>query len=113
MVDRRQSLEAVPVMNQGVRFEDEQDTGRVVITVRQQRGNGFLARFQPPFIERTVRLDELGSFVFKRIDNQRSTLRIIEDFAGRYRVNRREATLSTVEILKSLVKRGIISIAIK
>ena len=44
---------------------------------------------------------------------RRTTLEIIEKFAGHYRLNRREATLSTVEFLKSLVKRGVISILIK
>jgi hypothetical protein len=113
VVDRRQSLAGVPVLNEGVEFKDEPETGRVVISVRLRRGKGFLARFQPPVMERTIRLDELGSFVFHRIDSQRSTLGIIEEFAARYRLNRREATLSTVEFLKSLVRRGVISIVIK
>ncbi|MGI6087644.1 MAG: PqqD family protein [Kiritimatiellia bacterium] len=63
--------------------------------------------------ERKIRLDELGGYVFKLVDQQRTTLEIIEKFAGHYRLNRREATLSTVEFLKSLVKRGVISILIK
>lgn len=64
-------------------------------------------------MERNVRLDEIGGFVFKLIDNRRNTLEIIDIFLAKYRVNRREATLSIVGFLKSLVKRGIVSIAIR
>ena len=81
--------------------------------MKLRRGGGFLARFQPPVLERNVRLDAIGGFVFKLINNERNTQEIINMFLVKYRVNRREATLSVVDFLKSLVKRGIISIAIK
>lgn len=102
----------MPVLNEGVTFV-ENDPGRVVITVRLKRRNGFLARFQPPVLERVIKLDDLGSFVFRQVDNRRTTLDIIDTFVSRFRVNRREATLSTVGFIKSLVQRGVISIAIK
>lgn len=111
-IDRRQSLDGIPVLNEHVSCENDQ-TGRLVINIKLKRGNGFLARFQPPVLERNVKLDEIGGFVFKLIDNQRSTLEIIELFLEKYRVNRREATLSVVDFLKSLVKRGAVSIAIR
>ncbi len=104
----------MPVLNEGISFSEEPDSGRLVLTVRQTRrrrrwwGRGSLA-----VNERTIRLDELGSYVFKLVDQRRTTLEIIEKFAGHYRLNRREAALSTVEFLKSLVKRGVISILIK
>lgn len=99
-------------MNENVSHADN-EPGRLVINVKLKRGDSFLARFQPPVLERNVKLDEIGSFVFKLIDNQRSTLEIVELFLAKYRVNRREATLSVVEFLKSLVKRGIVSIVIR
>ena len=102
----------MPVLNEGVTFAEEPDSGRVVLTVRQNRPRRWLGRGS--FVnERKIRLDELGGYVFKLVDHQRTTLEIIEKFAGHYRLNRREATLSTVEFLKSLVKRGVISILIK
>lgn len=111
-IDRRQSLEGVPVLNEGVAFV-EHEPGRVVITARLKRRGGFLARFQPPVLERVIKLDELGSFVFRQVDNRKTTLDIIDAFVSRFRVNRREAALSTVSFLKSLVQRGVISIAVK
>jgi hypothetical protein len=111
-IDRRQSLEGIPVVNENVSFTDD-GTGRLIINARTMRGKGFLARFQPPVLERNIKLDEIGSFVFKLIDNRRNTLEIIDVFLAKYRVNRREATLSVVDFLKSLAKRGIVSIAIR
>ena len=111
-MDRRQSLEGVPVLNENVSQADD-ETGRLVINIKVKRGNSFLARFQPPVLERNIRLDEIGGFVFKLIDNRRTVLEIIELFLEKYRVNRREATLSVVAFLKSLVKKGVVSIVIK
>jgi hypothetical protein len=103
----------VPVLNEGVTFAEEPGSGRLVLTVRQSRPRRWLGRGSLTMSERKIRLDELGGYVFKLVDQQRTTLEIIEKFAGHYRLNRREATLSTVEFLKSLVKRGVISILIK
>lgn len=100
------------MLNEGVTFVDS-DPDRIVITIRMKRRDGFLTRFQPAVLERVVKLDELGSFVFRQIDNQKTTLDIINAFVVRYQVNRREATLSTVSFLKSLVTRAVISIAVK
>lgn len=105
-------MEGIPVLNENVSHADDK-TGRLVIHIKLKRGNGFLARFQPPVLERSIRLDEIGGFVFKLIDNKRSVLEIIELFLAKYRVNRREATLSVVEFLKSLIKRRIVSIVIR
>ncbi len=110
-LDRAQSLDGVPVLNQGVTWAE--DNGRVVLTIRQGRRPGLIGRFQPPIMERTVKLDALGTFVFRQIDNQRDTRGIVAAFLDRYGVNRREAILSTVEFLKALARRGAISIAVK
>lgn len=112
MIDRRESLEGVPVVHNGVTVSAEK-LGRVTLDIKIPRGRGLLARFQPPIMERRIKLDELGSYVFRLIDNKKSTREIIEMFMARYRTNRREATLSVVAFLKSLVTRGVISIMIR
>ncbi len=72
-----------------------------------------LARFQPPVFERRVTLDELGTFVLRQIDGRRSTRAIVDGFAARYQVSRRQAELSCVEFIRSLAARQVISILIK
>ena len=111
-IDRRASLDGVPVLNHGVRLKDEPD-GRVLVTVELARRTGFWARFQQPVNRRRLRLDELGSFVVRQIDGRRSVRQIIEAFVGRYRTNRREAELSTADFLRTLARRRVISVVIK
>jgi len=110
-MDRRQSLAAIPALNEEVRVE-AQDDGRVMLYVPVRRRAGFLARFQPAVMEKRIRLEELGSFVFGQIDGRRTTQDIIEAFLVRYQTNRREAELSTAEFLRSLVVRNVVSLGI-
>ena len=100
------------MVNAGVSATDLED-GRLHVVVRLKRGTGFMARFMPPVLERSVKLDELGAFVFRLVDGRRTVLQIVEAFAKRYKANRREAELSTVDFLRSLAQRQIISIAIR
>ena len=111
-IDRRQSLDGIPVLNELVSCEGVPN-GRLMVNIKLKRGKGVIARFQPPVLERNLKLDEIGGFVFKLIDNRRSTLEIIDLFLAKYRVNRREATLAIVDFLKSLVKKGAVSIVIR
>lgn len=111
VVDRRMALAGVPVLCTGVSIAKDAD-GRTVVTVRTPRGNGWLARFQPPVLERKVRLDEPGCYVIGLIDGRRDVLSIISAFQERYRTNRRETELSVVAFIKSLVQRNVAVIAI-
>lgn len=111
VIDRGLALAGIPVRNDGVAVESQQD-GKVLVTVRTARGNGWLARFQPPVLEHKVRLDDLGGFVLGLVDGRRDVLSIINLFEKKYRLNRRETELSVAAFLKSLVQRNVISIAI-
>jgi hypothetical protein len=111
-LDRRRSLAGIPVVNPGVAVEDL-EAGRCVLVVRQRlKRDGLLRRFKPTERQRRVKLDELGCFVFKRIDGERPVIEIVDAFVARFKVNRREAELSVVDFLKSLTRRNIISIAV-
>ena len=112
-VSRQASLAAVPVVNDGVTSAPLGADGNLLLTVRVRRGRGYLARFQPPVLEKRIKLDELGTFVYNQIDGKKSTLDIIEAFLTRYRTSRREAELSTVAFLKSLTERLAISIVVE
>jgi hypothetical protein len=111
LINRTQSLTGIPVVNDGVKTVEAD--GRLQVVVRWQRTRGLWSRFMPPVLERTVKLDEVGAFVFRLIDGRRNVRQIIEEFVRRYRANRREAELSTVAFLRSLAERRVISIVIK
>lgn len=112
VLSRRESLTAIPVVNNGVQPE-RNDRDCVVLHVQVHRGTGLLARFQPPVMEKVVELDELGGFVFELIDGKRAVIEIVNGFEKKYRLNRREAELSVAKFLRSLAERQIISLVIK
>ncbi len=111
-IDRRRSLDGIPVVN-GVARATLTEAGRVVVVLRHVRGKGLLSRLAPPVIERRFELDELGSFVFRLIDGQRTVAGIVEAFREQYRLNRREAELSTVSFLRMLAQRRVIAVVVK
>ena len=112
-LDRETSLRGIPVLNEGVTSRERED-GRLRVCVRiARKSGGVFVRFLPPVFERNVNLDELGSFVFRQIDGNKSTRDIIKAFVKEFRVNRREAELSCVHFLRSLAQRRVISIAIR
>ena len=111
-IDRARSLDSVPICNEGLRV-DETKKNRLVVTIRLKRGKGLMSRFLPKEFKRQVKLDELGTYVFRRIDGETTTRQIIDAFRERYRVNRREAELSCVAFLRSLASRHVISIVVK
>lgn len=111
-IDRRRSLDAIPVRNEGV-FEKLRSDEELELVVIVKRGNGFLARFQPRVMERSLKLDGLGIFVFDQIDDKRTTRNIIDAFVKCFKVNRREAELSCVQFLRNLAERQAISIVVK
>lgn len=111
-LDRKQSLQGVPVINPGVTWKERGD-GVLTVTVKVSRSAGVLGFFQPKESEKRIELDALGSFVLSQIDGEKTAQQITEAFVARFKVHRREAELCIVSFLKSLLKRCIISIAIR
>lgn len=116
VVDRRLSLQGIPVVNPGVKWTAKAGAGVsgecLLVTVPIGRSSGVLGWFQPERCERRVELDALGSFVLTQIDGKKTALDIAEEFVIRFKVHRREAEMCIAAFLKSLLERCIISIAI-
>jgi hypothetical protein len=116
-----------PVMNR------EQALNMVVVrneTVRSETGAGGLVRLhyevasRPWFgrlaervgmwdgspVQRTLELDELGSFVWNTIDDKQTVRALSERFVQRYRVQTREAEVAVTEFLRQLGRRGLIAL---
>jgi hypothetical protein len=111
-IDRKRSLQGIPVVSDDVTVK-ETGEGVLVLTIRVKRGKGLFQRFLPETIERSMKLDELGTFVFREIDGKRTVKQIVDRFVDRYRVNRREAELSCVSFIRSLAQRRVVALAIK
>lgn len=64
---------------------------------------------QRPMIKR-LELDEMGSFVWDRIDGVRSVRRIAGELAAHYGLQAREAELSVTAFIKTIGQRGLIGL---
>lgn len=111
---REQSLRCVPIKNQLVE-EARGDSGEVTLYLPRRDVwwvNALAKVFYIPKRGRGVVLDELGTRVWDMLDGQATVKQVIEQFASRYRLSKREAELSIVAHLKNLAKRGLIGIAV-
>ena len=113
-LDREQSLAARPVLNKLVKVERD-EKGNVVLHVPRPDTTTvrLLARHfkLPPY--KRVALDELGAFVIELCDGQNSVRVVVDKFAKRFTLNRREAEVSMATFLRDLARRNIIGLVIE
>lgn len=111
-IDRRQSLAGVPILHDGVKVE-QAPSGTLVLQITMGRGSSFFDIFRPAVTHRKYELDEFGSFVITEIQHRKTVLDIIRSFERRFRMSHREAELGVVAFIKMLMKRNVLSVAIK
>lgn len=88
---------AVPVRNPAVTTR-RNDDGTVTLLV-------------PPD-GRTISLDEIGSYVWESCDGETTIEELADALAAKYQLQRKEAQMSTVDYLKTLVKDDLLGIAV-
>jgi hypothetical protein len=64
----------------------------------------------PAGATRTFELDEMGLFVWDCCDGQISSEQILRRLAEHYKLNLREAEVSTMKFLEMLARRGLIDV---
>ena len=111
-LDRRRSLAGVPVIHDNVEICGDEE-GHITLRMTVKRGYGFFERFRPPVTERKYELDEFGTFVVRQIQKRKNVLAIVRAFEHRFRMSHRESELGVVAFVKILMKRDVISVAVK
>jgi hypothetical protein len=105
----------VPVRNAEVRVEASgEGTVRLAYPLAVKPWFGRLAEKvnlwdQRPMIKK-LDLDEMGTFVWERIDGERTVRRIAEEFADHYGLQPREAELGVTAFIKTIGQRGLIGL---
>ncbi|MFW6189211.1 MAG: PqqD family protein [Planctomycetota bacterium] len=113
-LDREDSLSAKPVLNRLVKTERDEKDNIVLHVPRPDNSTvRWLARVLhlPPY--KKVALDELGTFVIERCDGEHTVEDIVDKFTKRFKLNRREAEVSTSTFLRNLARRSIIGLVIE
>lgn len=112
-LDREQSMQSVPVLNQLITVEYDVDDNAVLNVPRKRTTMvKLMARFfsLPPY--KQIELDELGTYTIELCDGEHTVEEIIEEFADRFDLSLREAEVSMLSYLQTLAKRGIIAFAV-
>lgn len=113
---REQSLAAVPVRNASLEIARD-DAGIVTVTIPWRPGRwasmvGALMMVPRARRRRVVQLDEVGSYVFDLCDGERPVKTIVDIFAQRYKLSRKEALVSIMTYLGQLARRGIMALMV-
>ncbi len=113
-LDRKTSLSAKPVLNRLVKTERTEDGNTILLVPRPDTWwvRWVTRSFQLPAYKR-VALDELGSFVIEHCDGEHTVRDVVDKFAKKYRLNRREAEVSMNTFLRDLARRSIIGLVIE
>lgn len=110
---RDQALEARPVRNPSLEWQELEDGEVEVLLTRRQDLTGRILgwAFMVP-TSRPVRLDEVGATVWQHCDGQHTVADLVKVLAAKYQMGKREVELSLVEYLKTLGKRGMVAFVV-
>lgn len=110
--DRQTSLQGIPHFHPSVSLK-KNEKGESLLLI--QRNNWFFPAISKLFGQNTIPprrilLDDLGTFVTDLIDSKTNVQKIIQKFNKKYQLHPKEAELSIVAFLNSLISRNAIYI---
>jgi len=112
-LDRQTSLSARPLRNPLLKWEKDDD-GLVAVRVPRKDTRWVKALSRAFYIPggRTFSLDEPGSFVWELCDGKTEVRAIIQRFARRFKLTRKEAEMSTLQYFKVMTRKGFVGLAV-
>ena len=109
--NRSEALGAVPVKAPVVKREEK--GGKVYVTVEFKRPGWQRALGADQRCQRTYGLDAYGHEVYEFCDGRHSVQEGVERFAEKHHVSLPEAELAVTTFLQTLMKKGLVGMAIK
>lgn len=112
VVSWKKMLEARPVRNVAADFQSSEE-GEVSIQVSKRKPVFLIPPFSwfiRPNLKHTVRLDKIGTQIWKLCDGQRTVEDVIDEFSKIYKLSFHEARVSVTGYIKLLIQRGVIAI---
>ena len=104
---REEIRRAVPIRNSAALEEG----GIVQVPLSERSGFfGWLARKSKASNRLEIELDEIGLFVWEKIDGRRSVAGIADALSKEYKLNKHDAEASLLEFIDRLRQRGLISL---
>ncbi len=113
-LDRETSLSARPLRNPLLQWERD-EKGLVLVRVPRKDTRWVKALSRAFYVPKgkTFSLDELGSFVWDLCDGKRDVRTIIQRFAERFKLTRKEAEISTLQYFRLMTRKGFVGLAVE
>jgi hypothetical protein len=110
-LDRHQAVDARPLrLAEAEVTPADNGGGRLCVPLRPPRWARWVFRF-PEGATKSFELDALGMLVWEACDGKTSVLQIVRRLEKRYHLTSREAEVSAVAFLQTLMKKGLIGMA--
>lgn len=113
-LSREQALAARPVrLPADPKLEPLPSGGaRLTVKLRPSRWGRLLLRLPESGLPRTFELDAVGLHVWQACDGATTVERLIRSIADEFRLNLREAEVSTLQFLQTLTGKGLIGLEV-
>lgn len=109
-ITHNQALAARPRRLTEAELQPRGTGAAITVPVHPTRWGRWIFRV-PHGITKTFELDAIGIFVWNQCDGRNSVQQIIRKLAHEYRLNTREAEVSTIQFLHTLAKKGLIGMS--
>lgn len=113
-ISKEDILNSIPLKNEALEYHaNERGEMSVIITRKLSWWLKIVSKLVYLQDKKTVTLDELGTDVLNMCDGNITVKAMIERFSKKHKLNIREAEISMMAYLRSLIQRGIIAFAVK
>lgn len=104
-------LKMIPKKSNPFIYSEEKDEKITLVIKRESKLDKFFLKiFRKTPKELYVHLDDKGSFVWKKIDNEKNVLELAKEYGEQYNVSAKEAILQTSQFIKILKNNNFIEL---
>jgi hypothetical protein len=107
---REQALAAKPIRAVEADLETDEQTGTGQLKVKIEAKRKWALFSLPAGATKTFELDEVGVYVWKKLDGHTSVEQLMRLIAKQYNLDIKQAEASTVAFLQMLIKRGLVGL---
>lgn len=112
-ISRERFLKAIPIRNPIIKYETaDDDTVTLIIPRNPDAVSTFVQKMFTLPSEKKVKLDEIGSKVWLKVDGKTNMQDLIKWFSEEFRVAQREAEVSLSLFFKELSRRGFLTLLV-
>ena len=112
-ITRQDAMRVYPTRNPNLEWVLDEE-GVVTATLKRPKDlrNRVIGGFLMLPEARSLKLDEVGTFVWNLCDGKHTVADLVGAMAEKYKLSRREVEVSLTEFLRMLAKRGMIVVAV-